>query len=138
MPLQLQARSDNGNSEAKNQTVFKYCSWLVCRSAFVNITLGQLRPGHAHFRADQKFRVASGEISKCRDTLEEKAGFIDALKNMPNTVVESLDGTNDWKDSFQNGMYHTMVTRRTSTNPDKDNERFMSSSSCSVNMSQST
>ena len=100
MPLQLQVRSDNGNSEAKNQTVFKYCSWLVCRSAFVNITLGQLRPGHAHFRADQKFRVASGEISKCRDTLEEKAGFIDALKNMPNTVVESLDGTYDWKEFF--------------------------------------
>ena len=60
MPLQLHVRSDNGNAEAKNQVVMKWCAWNVLRQAFANIVLGQFRPGHAHFRVDQKLSVVRG------------------------------------------------------------------------------
>ena len=60
MPLQLHIRSDNGNAEAKNQVVMKWCAWMVLRQAFANIVIGQFRPGHAHFRVDQKLSVVRG------------------------------------------------------------------------------
>ena len=104
MPEQLHIRSDNGNAEAKNQTVMKWAAWMSMRDdAFACVTLGQFRPGHAHFRADQRFSVASGVMANHNETLQDPEAFQEVLQKGigEGTRVEYINKVFDWKTFFE-------------------------------------
>jgi hypothetical protein len=56
-PKHLVIQSDNTTSQAKNQYVFMYLSYLVSRYKFATITLNFLMVGHTHEDIDQLFAV---------------------------------------------------------------------------------
>ena len=109
MPLQLHIRSDNGNAEVKNQTIMKMAAWMVMRGAFTSVALGQFRPGHAHFRADQRFSVVSKLMDNLSDevTLQDPVDFAETIQagldmSAPGvTEVEYVQATHDWKQIFE-------------------------------------
>jgi len=105
LPLQLHIRSDNGSGDMKNQTAFKFAMWLVLRKAFVCVTFGQFRPGHAHFRADQSFSTCKAALEADNNILEDPSDFVNVLKRVrpaygKHLLVERLDACRDWKAYF--------------------------------------
>ena len=48
VPTHLVVHSDNASGEGKNQTVMKFCAWLVWRGTFETVTMTQFRVGHTH------------------------------------------------------------------------------------------
>ena len=106
VPLQLHIRSDNGNAEAKNQTACKYASWMVTRRALSSMVLGQLRPGHSHFRADQMCSTIGEEVKNKSNakTVEDPTTFVEIIGGIKNKNAGKLNATYDRKDFFHHGM----------------------------------
>ena len=111
--MQLHIRSDNGNAEAKNQTIMKWAAWMTMRdstSAFQSVTVGQFRPGHAHFRVDQRFSQSSRVMSQHSETIQDPEDVKDVLmKGLgKDTDVEYITGMYDWKKFFEpwQAMFH--------------------------------
>ena len=104
--MQLHIRSDNGNAEAKKQTIMKWAAWMTMRDskgAFQSVTVGQFRPGHAHFRVDQRFSQWSRVMSQHSETIQDQEDFKDVLmKGLgKDTDVEYITGMYDWKTLFE-------------------------------------
>jgi len=66
VPAHLVVHSDNASGEGKNQTVMKFCAWLVWRGMFETVTMTQFRVGHTHNVQDQRFAVVGGALNAQR------------------------------------------------------------------------
>ncbi len=55
MPSLLRVHTDNATSEGKNQTMMKFCAWLIFQGAFRSVEMSQFRVGHTHNKQDQRF-----------------------------------------------------------------------------------
>ncbi len=64
MPAKLRIHTDNAASEGKNQTMMKFCAWLVWRRAFESVEMTMFRVGHTHNKQDQRFGVAATALSR--------------------------------------------------------------------------
>ena len=72
-PAHLVFQSDNVAGEGNNQTVMKFCVWLVWRGCFETVTMAQFRVGHTHSQQGQRFSVVGSALSAA-DVLEDRAG----------------------------------------------------------------
>ena len=72
-PAHLVFQSDNAAGEGKNQTVMKFCAWLVWRGAFETVTMAQFRVGHTHNQQDQRFSAVASALSAAA-VLEDRSG----------------------------------------------------------------
>ena len=70
VPVHLVVHSDNASGEGKNQTVMKFCAWLVWCGKFETVTMTQFRVGHTHNVQDQRFAVVAGAL-KAQQVLED-------------------------------------------------------------------
>ena len=73
LPRHLVIQSDNAAGEGKNQTVMKFCAWLVWRGTFESVTMCMFRVGHTHNQQDQRFSVLAGALN-ASDVLEDRSG----------------------------------------------------------------
>ena len=138
LPLQLHIRSDNGTGDVKNQTSLKFAAWCVLRGAFTSVTLGQFRPGHSHFRADQSFGTVSTILKSSRKVLEDPNDFQQLLREKcvptygKNLAIEKVMPAWTGRSSSAHGSAISVATpspraRRTTTR-----KHHMCSSLCGV------
>ena len=80
-PSALRIHSDNAAGETKNQHVFRWCSALLYKGVFSEISVTQFRVGHSHGEPDERFAAVRTLLADSVE-LQDPKDFIARVKQV--------------------------------------------------------